>query len=69
LVVSLTRLESKIDNINEKLCVFQDHVKESVPVRDDVRDCVKFKNCATAVLWAFFLALIGLIADSFGLRK
>ena len=62
LMVAIARLEAKVDNINEKMEVFQEHVKESVPIRDIVRDNKKFRLSAIWAIRAIYVAIIGVIA-------
>lgn len=65
-VVSMARIEEKLDSMNEKLAIFQEHIKESVPVRDSVNELMRFKGGVTKALWAFFTVIMGLIAKAFG---
>ena len=62
LAVTIGRIEEKLDNINERLEVFQEHIKESVPVRDIVRDNKKFRISAVWAIRTIYVAVIGIIA-------
>ena len=61
--VAISRIEDKIDNLNEKMAVFQDHIKESVPIRDIVRDNKKFRCSAIWAIRIIYGAIIGILAN------
>ena len=61
LAISITEMHGKLDNLNEKMEVFQDHMKDSVPVRDDVRDNTKFRRNGILAIRVLYAATVGVV--------
>ena len=66
LMLSVARIEGKLNNVDEKLELFQEHVKESVQVRDDVRDNKRFTCNISRVIWLVIAAVVGVAIKAFG---
>ena len=68
LIIAMTRMEGKLDNVSESLEknvsalseIITEHVKESVPIRDTVKSNDRFCKGAIHALWIMFVSIVGL---------